>query len=107
MTEEYEFFPEKVIEEQESFIICDAKMLGDIIIFDGCYWACPYSCVAYDHRSGLFVNISLEYGIGATDIESEIREDVLIIHGMDGDYSKAVTCDDVRQLLKEKGNTDF
>lgn len=107
LTEEYEFFPEKVIRWEESFIICDAKMLGDIIIFDGCYWACPYSCVAYDYRSGLFVNLSLEYGIGATDIESEIREDVLIIHGMNGDYSKTVTCDDVRQLLKEKGNTDF
>ena len=107
LVEEYDCFPEKVIDGDESFIIVDAKMLGDIIIFDGCYWAYPYSCVAYDHRSGFFVNLSLEYGIGNTHSESEIKDGGLVLHGEDGEYNKLLTYDDIRQLLKEKENTDF
>ncbi len=107
LVEEYDYFPEEVIGGHESFIIVDAKMLGDIIIFDGCYWACPYSCVAYDFRSGLFVNLSLEYGIGSADSESEIKDGALILHGADGAYNKTVTHSDISRLLKEKGNTDF
>ena len=107
LVEEYDCFPEKVIDGDESFIIVDAKMLGDIIIFDGCYWAYPYSCVAYDHRSGFFVNLSLEYGIGNTHSESEIKDGGLVLHGEGGEYKKLLTYDDIRQLLKEKENTDF
>ena len=84
-----------------------AKMLGDIIIFDGCYWAYPYSCVAYDHRSGFFVNLSLEYGIGNTHSESEIKDGGLILHMDGGEDDKLLTYDDICQLLKEKGSTDF
>ncbi len=107
LVEEYDYFPEEVIGGHESFIIVDAKMLGDIIIFDGCYWACPYSCVAYDRRSEIFVNLSLEYGLGNTHSESEIKDGRLILHVEDGEYNKTVTHSDISRLLKEKGNTDF
>lgn len=104
LVEEYDFFPEKVLGGEESFIIVDAKMLGDIIIFDGCYWACPYACIAYDHRAGVFVNLSEEYGI--TDDEAVIYDDVLVLRGSDCNDNKkeaTVSIDEIRLLLKNKG----
>ena len=106
LTEAYNYFPEKVIDGEESFIIVDAKMLGEIIIFDGCYWACPYACIAYDHRAGAFVNLLDEYGI--TDDETIIKGDTLILRGMNGNHEKkqiTVTTDEIQSLLRSQGKS--
>lgn len=104
LVEEYDFFPESVLGGEESFIIVDAKILGDIIIFYGCYWACPYACIAYDNRAGVFVNLSDEYGIA--DDEVVIKDDVLVLRATGCNDDKKETTfsiDEIRLLLKNKG----
>lgn len=103
LVEEYDFFPECVLGGEESFIIVDAKMFGDIIIFYGCYWACPYACIAYDHLAGVFVNLSDEYGVA--DDETVIKDDVLVLRGTacnDDAKEATVSMNDIRLLLKNK-----
>lgn len=106
LTETYDYFPEIVLNGEESFIIVDAKMLGDVIIFDGCYWACPYVCVAYDPQTELFVNLSDEYGI--THDETIINGDILVWRGMNGNHEKkeiTVTADEIQRLLRRQGKS--
>ena len=54
LLEEYDYFPAKVLDGKESFIIVDAKSFGNLIIFDGCYWACEYSYFALIMRKNAF-----------------------------------------------------
>lgn len=108
LTETCDYFPEIVLNGEESFIIVDAKMLGNVIIFDGCYWACPYACVAYDPQAKLFVNLSEEYGIA--DDETIINEDILVLRGTDCNWDKkeaVISKDEIQLLLNSKGESVF
>lgn len=49
--EEYTYFPDTVINEHESFIITDAHIFQDILICEGCIWACPYTCYLIDLKT--------------------------------------------------------
>ncbi|MBQ7847338.1 MAG: hypothetical protein IJ344_03540, partial [Clostridia bacterium] len=58
----YEYFPKKVLEGEESFIITEALSFGNFLIFAGCYWAAPYEYFACDPKSMRFFALSKKYG---------------------------------------------
>ena len=79
---EYEYFPESVTRGEESFIITDVKQLDNLLIFEGCYWACPYECFAFDYDKKMFLNVSKLYGLFSLE-KTELRDGKLVIYTMD------------------------
>lgn len=110
LTEEYDFFPAQVMRPgEESFIIVGAQNFGDFVIFDGCYWACPYRCIAYDHTAKRFLVVSAECGVWNAD-KSEVLGDRLLITGTDekgGKVQGEITLADLSRLMEETGKTAF
>ena len=105
----YDYFPEKVCNGEESFIVCEAKSFGNLIIFDGCYWAFPYSFYAYDHQNRLFLDLSKEYMVQAED-KMEIQGDTLILNGSDKNEKKitvSIEYDELCKRMSQKGLHDF
>ena len=90
LTEAYDYFPEKVYDGDESFIITDAKTFGRYLIFTGCYWGSPYFFVAFDHELEVFADLSHHYGV--QDGECRIEGDRLILSGLDLDMERAEAC---------------
>ena len=80
LTEAYDYFPEKVYDGEESFIITDAKTFGRYLIFEGCYWGCPYEFAVYDHQTEMLADLSDCYKI--FNGESRIEGDRLILSGL-------------------------
>lgn len=110
LTEEYDYFPETVINGEESFIILGATSFHNIVIFNGCYWACPNSFFAYDHDRKLFLNLSDELGICTDDGKLQAEEDTLVLTGENENGKNVevtVTLEELCRLLKEKGTHDF
>ena len=106
---EYEYFPEKVLGDEESFIVTEAKNFGEFLIFDGCYWACPYGIYAYDHSSKKFADISGEYDL-IYDVEVSISEGKLILTGRNKEEKQieiSITEKDIKDLIDTKGTLDF
>lgn len=106
---EYEYFPEKVFDDEESFIVVEARNLGDLIIFDGCYWACPDGIYAYDHGSKRFFDLSGEYGF-VYDIEHNIADGVLTLSGRalnEEEMKMTFSENDIKDLINKKGTLDF
>lgn len=109
LTEEYDYFPEAVVTGDESFIIADAKSFSDLVIFYGCYWACPYGCYAYDHSQKRFVCISLESVIYDSD-PPEIIGDKLVLKCVTKDGAEkeiSLSEKDIRALLASNGEVRF
>lgn len=109
LLEEYEYFPEGVLNHQESFIIANAKSYGNLIIFDGCYWDGPDAVYVFDYKHKRFLNLSEEFGITWVNT-SKIENDILILSGTDVNDEKIeakVNEDEIYQLLNEKGRLDF
>jgi hypothetical protein len=79
---EYEYFPESVTRGEESFIITDVKQLDNLLIFEGCYWACPYECFVFDYDKKLFLNVSKLYGLFSLE-KTELRDGKLVIYATD------------------------
>ena len=79
---EYEYFPEPVIYGEESFIITEVKQLDNLLIFEGCYWACPYECFVFDYDQKLFLNISNNYNIYSLN-KTELQGNNLVLFGAD------------------------
>lgn len=111
LKEEFEFFPEKVLNGDESFIIVNAKSFKDLVIFDGCYWACPYGYYAFDYKTKKFLNLSNEFDIWASDdFECEIENNLLILKGVGSDERFAeihLDYDKLKNLISRKGEKDF
>ena len=106
---QYEYFPESVIHGEESFIITDVKQLDDLLIFEGCYWACPYECFAFDYKTKLFLNVSKMCGMFSLD-KTVLKDDELIICGTDeNDYKKqiVVSKQDITVGINKYGKKDF
>lgn len=82
LLEEFEYFPASVAEGGESFIITEVKQLSDLLIFEGCYWAYPYECFAFDYEKKLFSNLSEACGIFYVE-KTELRDNSLTIYGTD------------------------
>lgn len=105
----YDYFPEKVCEGEESFIVCEAKSFGNLIIFDGCYWAFPYSFYAYDHENRLFLDLSKEYTVQAEG-KMEIQGDTLILNGSDKNEKNitvSIKYDELCKRMSQNGLSDF
>ncbi len=79
---EYEYFPKHVTHGEESFIITEVKQLDNLLIFEGCYWACPYECFAFDYDQKLFLNISKKCDLYSLD-KTELQGDNLVLCGTD------------------------
>lgn len=109
LLEEYEYFPSKVLNGEESFIITNAKAFGNLIIFDGCYWAGPSMFFAYDYSQKLFLNLSEEFGVYPED-EIIIKNETLILNGLNDDeelIEATVTQNEIYNLLEKKGALEF
>lgn len=88
---EYEYFPESVLQSEESFIITEAKQLDNLLIFEGCYWACPYECFLFDFEKKLFWNVSKKYGLQSLD-KTELQDNALVLYGTDeNNFEKQIT----------------
>ena len=102
---EYEYFPEKVLNGEESFIITEAKNFGRLLILDGCYWACPYMVFAYDHNSRRFLPLSDRLGM-MFDVNAVIDNQTLIVTGRDmndAEISVTLTEQEVINMINESG----
>ncbi len=106
---EYEYFPEHVIHGEESFIITDVKQLDAILIFDGCYWACPYGAFAFDYKTKRFLDLSRMCNVFDLD-KTEVQGNNLIIFGTDENDSEkqvVISKQDIIKELTEHGNKYF
>ena len=110
LAEVCDYFPEKVLGGDESFIITSAATFGKYLIFDGCYWGSPYQFFAYDHVQKQFVNLSKAYGILAGDYPAKVDDSTLTLKGDSMDYAPmevTITEPDLDRLMIEQGTTDF
>lgn len=106
LTEAYDYFPEKVYDGEESFIITDAKTFGRYLIFEGCYWGCPYEFSIYDHQSEKLADLSDRYKI--FNGESRIEGDRLILSGLGLNREPTKVClteQEIDGLISEYGVT--
>lgn len=110
LTKAYEFFPEKVCRGEESFIITHAQDFGKYLIFDGCYWACPYEFSAFDPAGGLFVSLTESYSVFAGNHTATVQGDTLILIGEDHDGNPAeamLSESAIDRLMTDRGIVDF
>ncbi len=108
LEEVYEYFPSEVTEGKESFIIVDAVMFHDLILFSGCYWAWPYWSVAYDCKNKRFLNLCDVSGV--YDDTLTVENDVIVMTGTDNAEQKVtvtLTYDEVKSRLAERGTPCF
>ena len=106
---EYEYFPESVLRGEESFIITHIKQLDTLLIFEGCYWAFPYECFAFDCKAKLFLNVSKMCNIFSLD-KTVLQNDELTIYGTDENNSKkqvTVSKQAITIGINERGASDF
>ncbi len=109
LCEFYNYVPQAINTGEESFIIVDVKQIEEFLAFDGCYWAYPYECFAYDFKSKLFVNVSNYLGIASLD-ESMVRDNKLILKGRDvdgNDIAKEITKEELATLISKNGNFEI
>ena len=110
LLEAYDFFPEEVLWGDESFIICGAQSLGDLILFDGCYWACPYSYIVYDHKTRRFYDLYDAYHLQCGDGDGRVEGDTFCFSGRDQEDKKVEVCvtkEELYRFLAEKGTEKF
>ncbi|MBQ8447973.1 MAG: hypothetical protein IJX27_03460 [Clostridia bacterium] len=106
---EFEYFPKSSAEGEESFIITETKQLDNLLIFEGCYWACPYECFAFDYDKRLFLNVSKLCGIFSLD-KAVLQDNELTLYGTDENDSEKQTSlspKDIANAMKKHGETDF
>lgn len=106
LTEEFDYFPKRVLDNDEAFIIVNALSFGNYLIFEGCYWGCPYSFVAYDPSTERFCNL-----IDNPNFQSDkffTEDSRLHLIGTDSDnetVTVTLTLDDIRRMIDENGKT--
>lgn len=88
---EFDCFPESALEGKESFIIADLKQIDELLILEGCYWACPYECFVFECDKKLFLNVSKMYDLIYLD-KTEVYDNKLVMYGKDeNDTEKVIT----------------
>ncbi|MBO5440163.1 MAG: hypothetical protein J6A53_05860 [Clostridia bacterium] len=105
MCEFYNYVPQAIKTGEESFIITDVKQIGEIFVLDGCYWACPYQCFAYDFKSKLFVNVSHYLGIISLN-DSTVKDNKLILNGRNSNndgVTKEFMREELAKLISKNG----
>ena len=106
---EYEYFPESVTRGEESFIITEVKQLDNLLIFEGCYWACPHECFAFDYDQKLFLNISKKCDLYSLD-KTELQGNNLVLCGTDEndlEQQIIVSKQDIFIGINKYGTKDF
>ncbi|MDE5592687.1 MAG: hypothetical protein K2I75_02000, partial [Clostridiales bacterium] len=68
---EKNYFPSRVLEGEEAFIICEAKILKNLLVLGGCLWGGPYECRVLNLDTSQIANISKICNI--TDVVGEIN----------------------------------
>ncbi|MBQ3179516.1 MAG: hypothetical protein IJB52_16990 [Clostridia bacterium] len=105
---ERDYFPEKVLLGEESFIMADAVAVDNLLFFYGCYWACPYFYVIYDPASGRFLDL---WDLYRVEFDGNIRvegEKILFPYrDMEEQKTVVLTIPEIRKLLAEKGTGDM
>lgn len=110
---EYEYFPQKVLEGEESFIITEALSFGDLLIFAGCYWAAPYEYFVCDPKSMRFFALSKKYGIeSAGNGTMKVQGDTLLltgesIHNEEQEILVSLTLKELTAHLQNEGLSEF
>ena len=110
LTEITDFFPEKVMNGEESFIITNAQSFGKYLILDGCYWGASYEFAALDPAQMRFVSLTEAYGVLAGDHTARIQGDELLLKGENWEHKPTeiiVSASDLDHLMTERGTTDF
>jgi hypothetical protein len=110
LTEITDFFPEKVMNGEESFIITHAGSFGEYLIFEGCYWGCDYIYAAYEPATRRFVDLSQAYGILPGDHYARMWGGYLHLLGDTPDketYEIKIKETDISSLMTERGTTAF
>jgi hypothetical protein len=106
---EYEYFSESVLYNQESFIVCAARQIENLLILGGCYWACPDECFVFDYETKRFLRLSKLYPRFLLDRE-EVAEQTLILHGEDQDGNEqqiSLSKEELLAALETRGAEDF
>lgn len=109
LEEACDYFPSEVLEGYESYIMVNARSFGDLIIFDGCYWAGPYIYYAYDHAQKRFLNLSEAYDF-TSENKFEVIDDTLVLTGTnenDEVIELTLKREEIYRLLNKKGTPDF
>lgn len=110
LTEAYDYFPEKVMNGEESFIITHAGSFGRYLIFEGCYWGCDYIYAAYEPATRCFADLSRAYGVLPVDHHARVWGGFLHLLGDTPDqetYEVKIKETDISSLMTERGKTDF
>lgn len=110
LTEITDFFPERVMNGEESFIITHAQSYGKYLILDGCYWGAPYEFAALDPAQMRFVSLTEAYGVLAGDHTAAVSGDSLILQGTSPAYASmtvTVTEREIDRLMSQYGTADF
>jgi hypothetical protein len=110
LTEITDFFPEKVMNGEESFIVTHAGSFGGYLIFEGCYWGCDSIYAAYEPATHRFLNLSQAYGILPGDHYAQMWGGSLHLLGDTPDketYEVKIKETDISSLMTERGTTDF
>ena len=106
---EYEYCPEGVLHNQESFIVCAAHQIEDLLVFGGCYWASPDECFVFDYQTKRFLRLSKLYPRFSLD-RAEGREQTLILYGEDQSGEKqqiSLSKDELLAALETHWGEDF
>lgn len=109
LSAEYEYFPEGVLHDQESFIVCSARQIESLLVFGGCYWACPDECFVFDYEAKRFLRLSTLYPQFSFERE-EVGGQTLILHGEDQNGEKqqiSLSKDELLAALETHGTEDF
>ena len=109
LSPEYEHFPESVLYNQESFIVCSVHQIENLLVFGGCYWACPDECFVFDYETKRFLRLSKLYPRFVLDRE-EVAEQTLILYGEDQDGNKqqiSLSKEELLAALETHGTEDF
>lgn len=113
--EVFDFFPEKVLGGEESYIFVEAVSFGDFIIFDGCYWGSPYVFFIYSHKNKRFLDLFHTAGLysaGAV-LCATVHEQILTLkckNKLHLPETVTFTLEELHRIMTEKGislYTDF
>ena len=110
LTEITDFFPVKVMNGEESFIITHAGSFGRYLIFEGCYWGCDYIYAAYEPATRCFADLSRAYGVLPGDHHARVWGGFLHLLGDTPDQETnevKIKETDIFSLMAERGTTDF
>ena len=77
---EVNYFPSDVINGKEAFIICEVKILKDLLILGGGFWACPYECYVLSLETFEIADISELFHIAdIADNGINVLNEVLVL----------------------------